>query len=89
MIAQRLQDAVDFGAEPFLGGADAAANLLQQLAGDDALRGQLCVGSPADCAELLSRYAEAGCGRVYLWPLGDERRQIDRLAAEVLPEVEG
>ena len=55
----------------------------------DALRGQLCVGSPADCAELLSRYAEAGCGRVYLWPLGDERRQIDRLAAEVLPEVEG
>lgn len=43
----------------------------------DALRGQLCVGSPAQCAELLSRYADAGCERVHLWPLGDEPRQIE------------
>ena len=39
----------------------------------DELRGQVCVGPPEHCAELLSRYAEAGCERVFLWPLGDER----------------
>jgi hypothetical protein len=27
--------------------------------------------------DLLARYAEAGCQRVYLWPLGDEAPQID------------
>jgi alkanesulfonate monooxygenase SsuD/methylene tetrahydromethanopterin reductase-like flavin-dependent oxidoreductase (luciferase family) len=43
----------------------------------DTLRDQLCVGSPQQCAELLSRYAEAGCERVHLWPLGDEPRQIE------------
>ena len=47
----------------------------------DALRGQLCVGSPAQCAELLSRYADAGCERVHMWPLGDEPRQIERAAS--------
>jgi alkanesulfonate monooxygenase SsuD/methylene tetrahydromethanopterin reductase-like flavin-dependent oxidoreductase (luciferase family) len=51
------------------------------------LRGQICVGSAEMCAELLSRYAEAGCRRVHFWPLGDERRQIERLAAEVRPRI--
>ena len=46
----------------------------------DTLRDQLCVGSPQQCAELLSRYAEAGCERVHLWPLGDEPRQIELAA---------
>jgi alkanesulfonate monooxygenase SsuD/methylene tetrahydromethanopterin reductase-like flavin-dependent oxidoreductase (luciferase family) len=46
----------------------------------DALRDQLCVGSPQHCAELLSRYAEAGCRRVHLWPLGDEADQIELAA---------
>ena len=49
-------------------------------------RGQVCVGPPADCAALLSR-----CGRgmpARLWPLGDEGRQLERVAREVLPEVE-
>ncbi len=45
------------------------------------LRAQVCVGSAAHCAELLSRYAAAGCDRVYVWPLGDEPRQIERIAA--------
>ena len=51
------------------------------------LRGQVCVGSPEKCAELLSRYAKAGCRRVHFWPLGDERRQIELLAAHVTPQV--
>ena len=51
------------------------------------LRNRLCVGSPSMCAELLSRYAQAGCRRVHFWPLGDESRQLDLLASEVLPRV--
>ena len=51
------------------------------------LRGQVCVGSAEMCAELLSRYAAAGCQRVHFWPVGDERRQIELIAAEVMPRV--
>ena len=53
----------------------------------DPLSDQLCVGPAAHCAELLSRYAEAGCDRVYLWPLGDEPRQVELAATTVLPAV--
>jgi alkanesulfonate monooxygenase SsuD/methylene tetrahydromethanopterin reductase-like flavin-dependent oxidoreductase (luciferase family) len=53
----------------------------------DALRDQLCIGPAERCAELLSRYAQAGCERVYLWPLGDEPRQIELAATAVLPAV--
>lgn len=49
------------------------------------LRGRICVGPAAMCAELLCEYAEAGCCRVHFWPVGDERRQIELLAAKVLP----
>jgi hypothetical protein len=37
---------------------------------------------------VLSGYAEAGCERVYLWPLGEERSQIEALASEVRPRIE-
>jgi alkanesulfonate monooxygenase SsuD/methylene tetrahydromethanopterin reductase-like flavin-dependent oxidoreductase (luciferase family) len=53
----------------------------------DELRDQVCVGPAEHCAELLSRYAEAGCERVYLWPLGDERRQLELVAGEVAPQA--
>ncbi len=55
----------------------------------DELAGQVCVGSAEQCAQLLSRYARAGCGRVYLWPLGDERRQLELVAGEVAPMIGG
>jgi alkanesulfonate monooxygenase SsuD/methylene tetrahydromethanopterin reductase-like flavin-dependent oxidoreductase (luciferase family) len=55
----------------------------------DTLREQLCIGSPEHCADLLSRYARAGCERVHLWPLGDEPRQIELAATAVLPAVAG
>jgi alkanesulfonate monooxygenase SsuD/methylene tetrahydromethanopterin reductase-like flavin-dependent oxidoreductase (luciferase family) len=51
------------------------------------LRAATCIGPPEHCAELLSRYAEAGCERVHLWPLGDERRQLERIAADVMPAL--
>jgi alkanesulfonate monooxygenase SsuD/methylene tetrahydromethanopterin reductase-like flavin-dependent oxidoreductase (luciferase family) len=52
------------------------------------LRGQVCVGAPVQCAELLARYVRAGCRRVHLWPLGDERRQIERVAGDVAPKIQ-
>jgi alkanesulfonate monooxygenase SsuD/methylene tetrahydromethanopterin reductase-like flavin-dependent oxidoreductase (luciferase family) len=52
------------------------------------LRCQVCVGSAEWCAELLSSYATAGCQRVYLWPLGDERRQLELVAAQVAPRID-
>jgi alkanesulfonate monooxygenase SsuD/methylene tetrahydromethanopterin reductase-like flavin-dependent oxidoreductase (luciferase family) len=55
----------------------------------DELRGQVCIGSAEHCAALLFSYAEAGCERVYLWPLGSERRQIELVASEVAPRVRG
>jgi alkanesulfonate monooxygenase SsuD/methylene tetrahydromethanopterin reductase-like flavin-dependent oxidoreductase (luciferase family) len=65
------------------------ADVLAPLLGRDPeeLRGQVCVGPVDHCAELLSRYAEAGCQRVYLWPLGEERRQLELVAGEVVPRV--
>jgi alkanesulfonate monooxygenase SsuD/methylene tetrahydromethanopterin reductase-like flavin-dependent oxidoreductase (luciferase family) len=55
----------------------------------DELRARVCVGPPEACSELLSGYAAAGCDRVYLWPLGDERRQLERIAGEVAPAISG
>jgi alkanesulfonate monooxygenase SsuD/methylene tetrahydromethanopterin reductase-like flavin-dependent oxidoreductase (luciferase family) len=65
------------------------ASVLAPLLGRDPndLRGRVCVGLPAHCAEVLSQYAAAGCGRVYLWPLGDEARQLERFAREVWSKV--
>jgi alkanesulfonate monooxygenase SsuD/methylene tetrahydromethanopterin reductase-like flavin-dependent oxidoreductase (luciferase family) len=37
--------------------------------------------------ELLSRYARAGCQRVHFWPVGDEQRQIELIADQVMPQV--
>jgi len=53
------------------------------------LRGRICVGPAHECAELLSRYARAGCQRVHFWPVGDERRQVELIAGEVMPRVSG
>jgi hypothetical protein len=61
--------------------ADVLAPILRRDA--DELRPQVCVGPAGHCAELLSRYAEAGCERVYLWPLGDEARQLELVARAV------
>ena len=65
------------------------AEVVAPLVGRDpaTLRGRVCVGSAAECARLLSRYAGAGCRQVQFWPVGDERRQLELLATEVLPRV--
>jgi alkanesulfonate monooxygenase SsuD/methylene tetrahydromethanopterin reductase-like flavin-dependent oxidoreductase (luciferase family) len=67
----------------------ALTEVLAPLLGRDPedLRAQVCIGPPEHCAELLSRYAKAGCRRVYVWPLGDEARQIELVADKVAPVV--
>jgi alkanesulfonate monooxygenase SsuD/methylene tetrahydromethanopterin reductase-like flavin-dependent oxidoreductase (luciferase family) len=55
----------------------------------ETLRDQLCIGPAETCAELLSRYAGAGCERVHLWPLAQEAQQIELAATAVLPAVAG
>jgi alkanesulfonate monooxygenase SsuD/methylene tetrahydromethanopterin reductase-like flavin-dependent oxidoreductase (luciferase family) len=61
------------------------APLLRRDPGE--LRNRLCIGSAEHCARILSDYARAGCEWVQLWPLGDERRQIELLAERVIPEI--
>jgi alkanesulfonate monooxygenase SsuD/methylene tetrahydromethanopterin reductase-like flavin-dependent oxidoreductase (luciferase family) len=65
---------------------DVLAALLKRDADD--LRARLCIGPAGKCAELLSRYAEAGCERVHLWPLGDEPQQIELAATAVRPRIQ-
>jgi alkanesulfonate monooxygenase SsuD/methylene tetrahydromethanopterin reductase-like flavin-dependent oxidoreductase (luciferase family) len=65
------------------------AKVLAPLLGRDPseLREQVCVGTAEHCAQLLARYGRAGCDRVYVWPVGEERRQLELVAEEVAPLV--
>ena len=88
-VPERARHDVDLGREGSRRGRARAADVLAPVLrrDPDELRGQVCVGPAEHCAELLSRYAEAGCQRVFLWPLGDEQRQLELIAGEVAPKV--
>jgi probable F420-dependent oxidoreductase len=48
------------------------------------------IGTPAQCAEQIARFRDAGCTYVILNPIGDprdEREQVERLAADVVPRL--
>jgi probable F420-dependent oxidoreductase len=50
------------------------------------------LGTPAQCAEMLERFAEAGCEYFILSPIGDpadDGPQIETIAAEILPRFRG
>ena len=50
------------------------------------------IGTPEQCAEQLERFRTAGCNYVILNPIGpaaEEREQVERLAAEVVPKLRG
>jgi alkanesulfonate monooxygenase SsuD/methylene tetrahydromethanopterin reductase-like flavin-dependent oxidoreductase (luciferase family) len=47
----------------------------------------VCVGPAEHCAQLLSRYADAGCQRVYLWPLDDEKQQLELIASQIASKI--
>jgi probable F420-dependent oxidoreductase len=48
------------------------------------------IGTPAECTEQLARFAEAGCNYVVVNAIGDprdEREQLERIAADILPKL--
>ena len=49
--------------------------------------GRLPIGSPAACRDLLGRYQEAGLQRVLVWPMRNEVEQLERVAADVIPQI--
>jgi alkanesulfonate monooxygenase SsuD/methylene tetrahydromethanopterin reductase-like flavin-dependent oxidoreductase (luciferase family) len=51
------------------------------------LAGRLLVGPAGHCAELLQRYADAGCRRVHVWPVAAETDQLRLVAEDVLPRL--
>jgi alkanesulfonate monooxygenase SsuD/methylene tetrahydromethanopterin reductase-like flavin-dependent oxidoreductase (luciferase family) len=73
--------------------ADEVARVLEDvlaplLARDPAvLAGQLPVGSPEHCIDLLTAYAAAGARRILLWPVRDPIGQLELFAEEVGPHL--
>jgi alkanesulfonate monooxygenase SsuD/methylene tetrahydromethanopterin reductase-like flavin-dependent oxidoreductase (luciferase family) len=65
--------------------ADVLAPMLNRPV--EQLRAVLPIGSAEDCAEKLRAYARAGAQRVFLWPLADERAQLEVFREEVVPLV--
>ena len=47
----------------------------------------LPIGPAELCAERLSRFADAGAQRLFLWPLGDELAQLEHFREQVAPRV--
>jgi alkanesulfonate monooxygenase SsuD/methylene tetrahydromethanopterin reductase-like flavin-dependent oxidoreductase (luciferase family) len=53
------------------------------------LEAVLPIGPAEKCAELLRAYARAGAQRVFLWPLADERAQLELFSERVVPLLDG
>ena len=51
------------------------------------LADRLLVGSAGACAERIGRFDAGGAGRILLWPVGDELRQLERFHDEVIPRL--
>ena len=56
---------------------------------EEMLRERLPVGSPEAFAEKLAAFRDAGVQRVLVWPVTDERRQLELFTEKVRPLVEG
>jgi len=56
---------------------------------EDVLRERLPIGPPELFAEKLSAFAQAGVQRVFIWPVADEVRQLERFWRDVRPLVVG
>jgi alkanesulfonate monooxygenase SsuD/methylene tetrahydromethanopterin reductase-like flavin-dependent oxidoreductase (luciferase family) len=54
---------------------------------EDMLRERLPIGPPELFAEKLTAFAEAGVQRVFIWPVADERHQLERFWSDVRPLV--
>jgi alkanesulfonate monooxygenase SsuD/methylene tetrahydromethanopterin reductase-like flavin-dependent oxidoreductase (luciferase family) len=56
---------------------------------EEMLRERLPVGPPEAFAEKLAAFRDAGVQRVFIWPVADERRQLELFAERVLPLIGG
>jgi alkanesulfonate monooxygenase SsuD/methylene tetrahydromethanopterin reductase-like flavin-dependent oxidoreductase (luciferase family) len=61
----------------------ALAHLLNRPS--EVLAEQVLVGSPEDCAARLRAYEGAGIDNVFVWPLADAERQLERVMHDVVP----
>jgi alkanesulfonate monooxygenase SsuD/methylene tetrahydromethanopterin reductase-like flavin-dependent oxidoreductase (luciferase family) len=53
----------------------------------DEIADRLPIGSVERIVDLFGRYEAAGLQRLLLWPIGNEVEQIERVAADVLPQI--
>lgn len=53
------------------------------------LRERLPIGPPERCIELLDAFARAGLQQVFVWPVLDDIRQLERFANDVMPRLAG
>jgi len=65
--------------------ADVLARLLKRPV--EQLRPMLPIGSAEECAARLRAYERAGAQRVFLWPLADERSQLEVFRERVVPRL--
>jgi alkanesulfonate monooxygenase SsuD/methylene tetrahydromethanopterin reductase-like flavin-dependent oxidoreductase (luciferase family) len=63
----------------------ALATMLNRPA--DELAQRVCVGPAEHCAALVRAHADAGIGELFVWPLGDGERQLERFMSDVVPLV--
>jgi alkanesulfonate monooxygenase SsuD/methylene tetrahydromethanopterin reductase-like flavin-dependent oxidoreductase (luciferase family) len=52
------------------------------------LRPILPIGSPEECAAKLAAYAKAGAQRVFIWPIAEERQQLELFRERVVPLID-
>jgi alkanesulfonate monooxygenase SsuD/methylene tetrahydromethanopterin reductase-like flavin-dependent oxidoreductase (luciferase family) len=55
------------------------------LCANEELRAILPIGSAEECAQKLLAYGRAGAQRIFLWPLEDERAQLELFRERVMP----
>ena len=55
---------------------------------EEDLRARLPFGSAEDVAKKLRAYQDAGVQRIFMWPVVDEVRQLERFAERVVPLIE-
>nr|WP_281387104.1 LLM class flavin-dependent oxidoreductase [Jiangella mangrovi] len=72
-------------------GAEARTHLdaLARMLGRDpvTLADQVLIGPAEECAAKLARYADAGVGQVFVWPVADPITQLRRFGTSVIPHL--
>jgi alkanesulfonate monooxygenase SsuD/methylene tetrahydromethanopterin reductase-like flavin-dependent oxidoreductase (luciferase family) len=53
----------------------------------ESLVGQVLIGPAAECAAVISAYAQAGIDQLFIWPLADAEDQLARVMHDVVPLV--